>query len=295
MSGSRSTRWVFTINNYGDDDIARLDGLASDTTYLVYGRETAATGTPHLQGFVIYPRQVRFSTVRDSIGGHIEVARGTSQQAAEYCKKENNFTEHGTLPQRQGRRTDWEAFVEWLQEHDGRVSVREIARSHPGLYLRYGARCLELARHFAPRPDFGLGDSLRAWQGRLSEVLVQEPDDRSVNFCIDPEGNAGKSWFCNWYFQKNPEDTQVLRIGKRDDLAYAIDENARVFLFDIPRGQMEFLRYEVLEMIKDRMIFSPKYASVMKVLSRKAHVVVFGNENPDMNALTEDRYNFIEM
>ena len=53
---------------------------------------------------------------------------------------------------------------------------------------------------------------------------------------------------------------------------------------------MEFLRYEILEMLKDRMVFSPKYASRMKFLHRVPHVVVFSNEYPAMDKMSDDRY-----
>ena len=73
-------------------------------------------------------------------------------------------------------------------------------------------------------------------------------------------------------------------------MAYVIDISKSIFLFDIPRGSMEYLQYSILEQLKDQMIFSPKYESVSKVIPHKVHVVVFCNEEPDRNAMTEDRY-----
>jgi hypothetical protein len=104
-------------------------------------------------------------------------------------------------------------------------------------------------------------------------------------------GGKGKSWFVRWYLERNREDTQFLSVGKRDDLAHVVKEQTRVFLVDVPRGQMEYLRQEVLEQLKNRMVFSPKYNSTTKYLFQCPHVVVMCNEEPEL-VLTEDRYNF---
>jgi hypothetical protein len=74
-----------------------------------------------------------------------------------------------------------------------------------------------------------------------------------------------------------------------DDKVF-VDESKRIFLFNIPRGQMEYLQYSVMEQLKDRMVFSPKYQSSTKLLRFVPHVVVFCNEAPDMEKMTADRY-----
>jgi len=53
---------------------------------------------------------------------------------------------------------------------------------------------------------------------------------------------------------------------------------------------MEYLQYAVLEKLKDQIIFSGKYASSTKYIEHPVHVVVFSNEEPNMDALTLDRY-----
>lgn len=90
------------------------------------------------------------------------------------------------------------------------------------------------------------------------------------------------------------DDVQFLSVGKRDDLAHAIEIQTRIFLLDIPRGQMEYLQYSVLEMLKNCLVFSPKYQSSMKRLLKCPHVIVFCNEYPDMDAMTRDRYYIID-
>lgn len=130
----------------------------------------------------------------------------------------------------------------------------------------------------------------RPWQAALEGELNGEADDRTVIFYVDPEGNNGKSWFQAWYLTKYPERTQVLSAGKRDDVAHSVDKTKTVFFFNIPRGGMEYMQYTILEQLKDRMVFSPKYNSTMKYLSHVPHVVVFCNEDPNMEKMSADRY-----
>lgn len=293
-------RWVFTLNNWTADDISRLADLGASTNvqYLVFGREVGDSGTPHLQGFVIFSRSQRLNQAKELIGqrAHLERARGNNKQASDYCKKDGDFEEYGELAG-QGKRSDWDRYKDWVLEL-GRVPTdRELAANQTSLYARYRDACFSIAKAILPPPSLVPdGSELRfGWQTRADGYLNGVPSDRTVHFFVDPVGNSGKSWFCRYAMTKWPEKVQVLRIGKRDDLAYAIDESKTIFLFDVPRTQMTFLQYSVLEMLKDRLIFSPKYKSGSKILPSNVHVVVFSNEQPDMTAMSEDRYNVVEI
>ena len=83
---------------------------------------------------------------------------------------------------------------------------------------------------------------------------------------MDPEGGKGKSWFAAYWFGKHSLETQLLSVGKRDDLAHAVDETKRYFFFDVPRGGMEYFQYSILEQLKNRVVFAPKYESTTKIL-----------------------------
>lgn len=290
---SQSRRWCFTLNNPSDEEKVHVaDALSKSDTikYGVCGRETGENGTPHLQGFVICVQPKRLSFLRRFLSGraHFEIARGSSQQASDYCKKENDFDEYGSLPNQQGHRTDIDQFKMWVVEQAEVPSEREIARAFPGLWLRY-PRLVELALHLRPQPVLQDGEYVQ-WQQDLADELESPPDDRSIVFYVDPDGGKGKSWFVRKFVSEHPDITQFLSIGKRDDLAYCIDETKTVFLFDIPRGGMEHFQYSVLEKLKDGLVFSPKYNSRVKVIDHKVHVVVFCNEQPNMDAMSMDRY-----
>jgi len=83
----RSRAFVFTWNNYPDNYAGLLDAIP--VRYIVAGEEIApATGTPHLQGYVYFPNARTETSVRRLLPGcHIEVARGSHQQADRYCRK----------------------------------------------------------------------------------------------------------------------------------------------------------------------------------------------------------------
>ena len=294
MAHPTARRWCFTLNNYTEDDEQAIGDFCEGPrcTYGVVGRERGAEGTPHLQGFVILANAMRLPFLRNAISprAHYEIARGTSLQAADYCKKEGDFDEYGEFPSEQGKRSDIERFRIWVESLDVAPSQRAIAQQFPGLFLRY-PRLAELGGHLRPFVDISnFNDTFRVWQGELNELLRGEPDDRSVHFYVDTDGGKGKSWFVRNQISKHPEITQFLSVGKRDDLAYAIDETKTVFLFDLPRGSMEHFQYTILEKLKDQLLFSSKYNSRVKVLPKPVHVVVFCNEDPDMTAMTQDRY-----
>lgn len=291
MPGVQSKRWCFTINNYNQGDVDRL--VALDHKYLIFGREVAATGTPHLQGYVEFNARKRFNSVKSLLGvtAHISAAKGSASQNKDYCSKEGDFEEFGEPAiAKQGKRSDWDDFRAWLKDFGRRPTQRELINEFPHLWARYSGCLDQIVSAFLPDPTLCVGEPRPGWQSELLTLVDSTPDDRTIEFYVDPDGNTGKTYMCTYLMTKHPARVQYLRIGKRDDLAFAIECTKDVFLFDVPRSQMEFLQYSVLEMLKDRMIFSPKYQSMTKVLSSTPHVIVFSNEPPDDSKLSADRY-----
>jgi len=94
----QSKFWCFTINN-PKPDYADLKPI-KNWEYMVVGNEVGESGTPHLQGFVVYKTRTKFSTVKNQIpAAHIEKMKGSPTQASDYCKKDGNFEEFGTCPE----------------------------------------------------------------------------------------------------------------------------------------------------------------------------------------------------
>ena len=295
---SQSRRWCFTLNNWHDADVDRLRNLGEEVKYLVFGKEVGENGTRHLQGFVIFPGPKRLGAVKRLISDrvHVEPARGSSSQAAEYCKKDGDFVEVGEIPRANGRRSDWDAFREWVQDLERIPSRREIIQHNASLYARYAGRCIEIAEAYLARPQLTVGSPQIGWQTlAIARMRAPTPSDRTIDFFVDPVGNTGKSWLCRYAYSRWPDDVQVLSVAKRDDMAYMIDETKRIFLFDVAREQMSYLQYAILEQVMNRMIFSPKYQGKVKILLKKPYVAVFCNEDPNMDVLSADRYNIINV
>lgn len=132
-------KWCFTLNNYSDDDIQYFMDL--ECKYIVIGREVGASGTPHLQGFVTFDKNKAFTGMKKlHAGAHWERAKGTSQQAADYCKKDGDYEEKGILSQ-QGKRTDLEAACAMVK--DGK-SMTAIAEEHPTTFVKFSRGLREL-------------------------------------------------------------------------------------------------------------------------------------------------------
>lgn len=108
-------RWCFTINNPTEDDTGLLIGTAADgpqaalghVEYMIFQEERGENGTLHWQGFLILKERHEMSWLKRNINprAHWEVARGTNEQARDYCRKDDTYTgglrhEYGKMPER---------------------------------------------------------------------------------------------------------------------------------------------------------------------------------------------------
>lgn len=285
--------WTFTLNNYTEEEKEVILSLYPQTAkYMVCGYEEGENGTPHIQGFISFVDKKRFQQVKRFIGerAHIEKAKHP-KEAAEYCKKDGVFDEKGENPWKtQGKRTDLEEFKDAVKGGD--MEKASLMENHSAVWARYPQFCLDYIAQHAPMPEIQM-HALTEWQQELYGKLQREPDDRKVIFVVDLAGNKGKTWFSRYYRKLN-EKTQVIQPGKRDNMAYTINETSRVIFVDAPRSkQGEYLQYDILEQIKDGMVSSYKYQCTTKWFAERCHVVVMMNEEPDMTKLSADRYDII--
>jgi len=289
---SRAKNWCFTLNNYTNEDIERLEGLGDQVSYLIYGKEVGDTGTPHLQGFVAFPNRLRMAQAIAIIGqAHFTVARNVPA-SIEYCKKEGDFSEIGEMGGGQGSRSDLDAFKEDVK--GGNLSMKSIRELHSEVAAKYGPFVRAYVGDNMPKRAMTM-HPLRPWQAELNATLNGPPDDRTIVFIVDVTGNSGKTWFAHYYCHLHPDTTQVMQPGKFADMAFALEETARVIFVDASRSkQGEYIQYNFLEEMKNGYVFSSKYESRTKQL-QACHVVVSMNEMPDMSKLSEDRYKIIEL
>lgn len=305
---SQAKRWCFTLNNYtaAEDAAVRSFLQLPIVLYGGVGLESGVNGTPHHQGWFYLRDPKRLRQIKAWVidgtapfaRAHLEVMRGTVHASIAYCSKDGNYQQYGEqVPAAgQGRRTDLDEVLEWgsqFIEDNGRAPTkREIAVQCPKALLRY-KNFYEMMQLRAPTPVLQQGEP-RPWQRNLQEELDAACEDtRIIQFYVDTDGGKGKTWFQQWYFSLNPDRVQILGVGKKTDVAYVIDESKSIFFFNVARGGMEFFSYQLAESLKDRLVFSTKYESTMKVLHQLPHVVVFCNEEPDYEKLSADRYRVV--
>lgn len=112
---ARSRAYVFTINNWTEEDEAQVAMCGAQ--YTVYGKEKGDSGTPHLQGYMYFKSARTLKSISKKLPrAHLEVRKGSHEQARDYCKKDGDFIEFGEEPMSQkkkgeaGKRVYEEAF-----------------------------------------------------------------------------------------------------------------------------------------------------------------------------------------
>lgn len=170
MPGQQSRRWCWTLNNPLESERAAIDALLPtqsaspdaawpEVSYIAYGMETGASGTPHLQGYLELVRKSSLGkppqgnragsgvrSIRGLYRAHFEVARGTQQQCVDYCFKDGDAHEFGTRI-RQGARRDLQAVRDRLASGE---DVLTACGDDVGLFLQYSRGLEKLQQALLP-------------------------------------------------------------------------------------------------------------------------------------------------
>lgn len=132
-SGTRVTRFVFTLNNWTQQEYQYLtEEFAPTVKWMIIGKETGENGTSHLQGACILGTRMAFSKLKMLTGfkrSHIETMRGKPEDSRIYCSKQDlqPFV-LGTLPT-PGKRNDLHDVVERIR---GGENLKSLAGDDEG-------------------------------------------------------------------------------------------------------------------------------------------------------------------
>lgn len=164
-SRARARYWVFTLNNYTQEDIFYLANLPYDDSnpigYIAFAQEVAPqTGTHHLQGHLELTTQLRFSQLKQLVSprAYLACRRGSFSDSETYISKEGEVFRSGSrLSKGSGSRSDLEecralldsggiqlvaqeCFASFVRYHKGfekYLSLQQISRTWPTEVIVY--------------------------------------------------------------------------------------------------------------------------------------------------------------
>lgn len=247
----------------------------------------------HYQGFFLFENARSFNTVKELVTPcHVEKMKGRVTQNIIYCGKEDSRVlgpwRAGDLPERAGKRTDLDSFKDAVKEG---ATMDELLEDHSSVVAKHpGFVSLYRSRH-AKRQRIET-DALHPWQQWTIDLLKSEPQERPVFWYYDPIGGHGKTWLSKYLIQEFPGQVFYSNGGKSADILFGY-QGEKIVIFDYTRDYQEFVGYGPMEQLKNGIMYSPKYQSVLKHFDTP-HVIVFANFSPEYNKLSQDRWRVIE-
>ncbi|AUM61862.1 Rep [uncultured virus] len=238
-----SLYWCFTWNNYNQKDIDLLKEkfVPLNIKYLFSEEIGKKCKTPHLQGFIQFPKKNRPSNLKLPKQIHWEKALGSLEQNLNYCTKDT------------GKCYTNISFPEKL----------EPVLSEKQLY---------------------------PWQKYLINELEKKPDDRTIYWFWETEGNSGKTTLAIHLYDLFGA---IPLEGKKNDILYcAAMFPSKIYIYDLERTMEDYVSYGAIEKIKNGFYMCAKYES-KPIRRNKPHVVIFANFEPDYQSLSRDRWHVV--
>lgn len=147
--GKQANHVCFTANNYVS--LPALDDIHG-CSYLAWQEEVAASGTPHLQGYLQLDYSTRLQTVTNALsaacGNHVRTAAatGSDQENYNYISKPSappaitiagSFVELGVRKAIAGKRGARNDLAQVQRAIDGGATMPQVARDHFAAFVRY--------------------------------------------------------------------------------------------------------------------------------------------------------------
>lgn len=143
------------------------------------------------------------------------------------------------------------------------------------------------------------------WQEFLeTNILRKNPDDRTVDWIIDPVGNTGKSSFARAYISKEFTDGIFMKIDNLNHMELTLIKkietyrskyykDPKVLLFDFPRASDISKVLAATALMKDAKCgyLESTFGGIHKKIQIGAiHIIIFSNSCPDLLVLSVDRW-----
>lgn len=270
--GIRARGWVFTLNNWSEEEYDTLTQLFyNESDSFIIGKEIApTTGTPHLQGYVYFSNPRYFNALKD-INKRIRwaKAKGTKQQNANYCGEDGQYLSHNmpTVKPKKKKKSLSETLNRFKQE----VLSDEYNNDNV---------------------------TWKPFQDLLLNIINNKPNNRWIYWFYENKGNTGKTYIEKYIACKY---NVILMDGKKDNIFHQVFKHIEdtqtmpeICIANVTRNGLEYINYDVLENLKDGVIFSGKYEGG-KLIFKHPHVICLSNHLPDINSLSLDRWIIYEI
>lgn len=263
--------------------------------YLIYQQEKCpSTGKLHWQGYAEFNDKITMNTLKSQIGdnsAHCEIRHGTRDQAREYCRKlntrESGPFEFGDWNKGgQGSRNDLRRIAELARDHDDVWFLD----NEPELLYKYDkwiskVRNIESMRQASIYVNKFYNATFNKWQQEWIKY-IESQNDRQILWINDSLGGKGKTFFSKHLIAKY----NAIRFtnGKTADISAAYNYQP-IVVFDFARSCEDRINYQIIEDLKNGMIFDSKYKSRCKYFE-PPKVIIMANFAPQTEKLSSDRW-----
>lgn len=253
--------WCGTLNNYSEEEEDKVKEFISEhCIYGIYGREVGENGTPHLQCYFHLPEQQRGSYLKNFIPRiHIELCRGNEEQNVNYCQKEGDFWEHGTLNKKVTQSLEKTRKLKTMLED----------------YMNMGY--LEFAEKW-PREAYKDKTKLEQW--RIDHTPVTEPYDRDLkdkNYWIWGSPGTGKS---RWARSQCPQEQIYLKATNKWWSGYIDNVHHLILMEDFPNDAKYMAN--LIKLWADRYSFTAEVkGGTLLIEPKKWYLIITSNYSID--------------
>ena len=213
--------WVFTLNNYTEENITELlthKNISGAKKYM-FQREIGESGTPHLQGFIVFSTKIRPLSLKLSKKIHWEKMKGTVLDNIKYCSKSETKNGRcyykGCKPFKEVITIQKEQFYAWetdlleiIQQDDSDRTIHWIWESTGGVGKSSFAKWLGVHEQAVicsgKAADMKFMISSRQKAGNPTDLIIFDvPRSKYNRICYHGMEEIKNGFFCSSKYESN--------------------------------------------------------------------------------------------